>query len=215
MGPWKQECVCCSKCRREFSSKSNLRRHVKNVHQSDEKFYCPYCSTSRAKRDDLIRGHIRSAHRDQWIAEGFPLHIIRSNPEQPIRPLRTMIIKPAFPEMTPISGELMSTLDGILQGANECSSPVSVHHDKLGTNTDILAEAMKVISDEDLSTYLPKSMDIATQTEPDHTRTRCRHGVPLPCMVITTKTYPDPEGKMIKEESKQVNCGDCCGVRPR
>jgi hypothetical protein len=128
----------------------------------DKKYYCPYGCSYRARKDDLIRDHIRAVHRDQWISEGFPISSIRTSLDEHTRPVKSMTILPAFPEMTPISGELINNLDSIMHGAADAFAnpssfltdddtlgnikdeaaypmemPVSGHH-------DLLAEAMRL-----------------------------------------------------------------------
>jgi hypothetical protein len=62
----------CPSCGREFKYRSNLIRHVRNIHQRRKDFSCDLCSPRRAfATTDSLRSHTRAVHelRRDFVCE--------------------------------------------------------------------------------------------------------------------------------------------------
>ena len=57
-GKW--ECMLCKK---SFSRKYVLKRHISNLHQENQEAICPICH-KRYKNPHVLEGHMSKIHRD-------------------------------------------------------------------------------------------------------------------------------------------------------
>jgi uncharacterized Zn-finger protein len=58
----KMKLVECKQCEKKFKRKSDLNRHVANIHE-EKVFRCDFCENSYARKDNLQR-HQKTKHAD-------------------------------------------------------------------------------------------------------------------------------------------------------
>ena len=72
----------CAECKKEFSSQTNLRRHIDEQHRRRERLKCPYCSQSFIRKHDLDRHwtavHQRHEEQSQSTATAAELQVPRT-----------------------------------------------------------------------------------------------------------------------------------------
>ena len=54
----------CQVCTKVFKHKSDLRRHIKSVHQGEKPYHCPECGKDFSRKPNLNH-HIRSVHKGE------------------------------------------------------------------------------------------------------------------------------------------------------
>jgi hypothetical protein len=199
----------CKWCLEVFSCKKNLKRHIKNKHENQTRYLCPFCEVSRSRLDDLVRRHIKERHRDEWATHGSIDKIQKAivtmtpaaTPAQSEMPLLTDADMAELTRLA-LSPGLEQRLTAVIEGAalpetvDRQTAPVEM--DQVVVDQEAMAPAEQELDNHQgacssslfepeaavtSEAYIPNSESVSTQTEPVSRDSRPD---------VSTSRHPDP-----------------------